>query len=231
MDHCVRLTPSHWRLHRSSVDWTVRSEGGCDWQKHWKFWSQEPQGSSDARWWGNFPSWSRSRGSCRTPEQLNRIVARRSKISKISRVAVDLDSADSVCHLLRNTRPDALIHLAWYANPGDYLTSHRNLACIGMTTSLVDATLAAGCRKSILVGSAQNTRRRIVQSSRAIRSIRGRSTQPVSTRPGASPGSWLPRLTPNWPGRAFFTYMGRVNMNGDSSPGWRGNLERAFPSP
>jgi nucleoside-diphosphate-sugar epimerase len=89
----------------------------------------------------------------RTPEQLNRIVAQRSKISKISRVAVDLDSSDSVCHLLRNTRPDALIHLAWYANPGNYLTSHRNLACIGMTTGLVEATLAAGCRKLILVGS------------------------------------------------------------------------------
>ena len=92
-------------------------------------------------------------GVARTPEQLNRIVARRSNISKISRIAVDLNAIDSVCHPLRDARPDALIHLAWYANPSDYLTSHRNLACIGTTTALMEAALAAGCRKLILIGS------------------------------------------------------------------------------
>ena len=86
----------------------------------------------------------------RRPEQLNRIVARNVKISK---VAMNLDDGDAVGALLRKTRPDAVIHLAWYANPCDYLTSHHNLASISMTTALIEATLAAGCRKLILVGS------------------------------------------------------------------------------
>lgn len=88
--------------------------------------------------------------TARRSEQLSRIVAQSSKISK---VAIDLDDADAVNALLRKTRPDAVIHLAWYANPCDYLTSHHNLASISMTTALIEATLTAGCRKLILVGS------------------------------------------------------------------------------
>src|SRR5579863_3105376 len=87
---------------------------------------------------------ARSRG------QLSRIVTRSSKVSK---VAVDLDHPGAVGDLLVKTRPDALIHLAWYANPCDYLTSHRNLASISMTATLMEATLASGCRKMVLVGS------------------------------------------------------------------------------
>jgi nucleoside-diphosphate-sugar epimerase len=86
----------------------------------------------------------------RRSDQLSRFVGRSSKISKI---ALDLDDTDSVHALLRKMRPDAVIHLAWYADPCDYLTSHRNLASISMTTALVEATLTAGCRKLILVGS------------------------------------------------------------------------------
>ena len=86
----------------------------------------------------------------RSVEQLSRIVGRDSMIWK---VALDLDDAAAVGHLLRKTRPDAVIHLAWYANPSDYLTSHRNLACISTTTALIEASLRAGCRKLILAGS------------------------------------------------------------------------------
>jgi len=86
----------------------------------------------------------------RRPDQLSRIAGRRAKISK---VAMDLDDAEAVGDLLRVARPDAVIHLAWYANPCDYLTSHRNLSSISMTTALIEGALSVGCKKLILVGS------------------------------------------------------------------------------
>lgn len=86
----------------------------------------------------------------RSSEQLQRIV---SESSNVSKVAVDLEDTDAVRALLRETCPDALIHLAWYAHPRDYLTSHCNLASTTMTTALIEATLKAGCRKLVLVGS------------------------------------------------------------------------------
>jgi dTDP-6-deoxy-L-talose 4-dehydrogenase (NAD+) len=70
-----------------------------------------------------------------------------------SMVAVDLDDVAAVRELFRTTVPDALIHLAWYANPGDYLTSHANLTSLAMTAALVEVALAAGCRKLVLAGS------------------------------------------------------------------------------
>jgi nucleoside-diphosphate-sugar epimerase len=86
----------------------------------------------------------------RSSEHLSRIVA---ETPGVSPVTVNLDDTDAVRDLLRKTTPDALIHLAWYANPSDYLTSHLNLASLAMTTALVDATLSVGCRKLVLVGS------------------------------------------------------------------------------
>jgi dTDP-6-deoxy-L-talose 4-dehydrogenase (NAD+) len=83
-------------------------------------------------------------------DKLNRVLG---QSSKVWRVAADLDDADTVGDLLRKTRPDALIHLAWYANPCDYLTSHRNLASLRMTNALMDTTLKAGCRKLVIAGS------------------------------------------------------------------------------
>jgi nucleoside-diphosphate-sugar epimerase len=66
---------------------------------------------------------------------------------------LDLDDIEAVRALLRRAPPDGVIHLAWYANPKDYLTSHANLASLAMTTSLIDAALSAGCRKLVVGGS------------------------------------------------------------------------------
>jgi dTDP-6-deoxy-L-talose 4-dehydrogenase (NAD+) len=55
--------------------------------------------------------------------------------------------------LLSETRPEGMIHLAWYANPADYLTSHENIRALAMTTNLVESALAAGCRRMVLTGS------------------------------------------------------------------------------
>ena len=72
---------------------------------------------------------------------------------RIERVAIDLDESPAVRALVEAARPAALIHLAWYANPVDYLVSHANLASLSATARLVEAVLAAGCRKLVLAGS------------------------------------------------------------------------------
>jgi nucleoside-diphosphate-sugar epimerase len=75
------------------------------------------------------------------------------RLGGVTAVAIDLSDAQRVASMLRETRPDALIHLAWYANPVDYLESRANLASLAMTNALVEATLAAGCRKVVMCGS------------------------------------------------------------------------------
>jgi nucleoside-diphosphate-sugar epimerase len=72
---------------------------------------------------------------------------------RIERVAVDLDEPSAIRALVEAVRPEALIHLAWYANPVDYLVSHANLASLSATAGLVQAALAAGCHKLVLAGT------------------------------------------------------------------------------
>jgi nucleoside-diphosphate-sugar epimerase len=55
--------------------------------------------------------------------------------------------------LVRRVPPEALIHLAWYADPNDYLTSPENVASLAMTTAFIRAAIGAGCRKAVLAGS------------------------------------------------------------------------------
>jgi len=48
---------------------------------------------------------------------------------------------------------DTVIHAAWYAEPGQYLTSHRNLDCLAGSLRLGQAAVAAGVRRFVGVGS------------------------------------------------------------------------------
>jgi nucleoside-diphosphate-sugar epimerase len=86
----------------------------------------------------------------RNAEVLNRIAA---ATPAASVEAIDLDDRQAVRDLLRRRPPDGLIHLAWYAHPKDYLTSHANLASLAMTNALMEAALAAGCRRLVVGGS------------------------------------------------------------------------------
>jgi nucleoside-diphosphate-sugar epimerase len=67
--------------------------------------------------------------------------------------ALDLAHRDQISALLESFRPAGIIHLAWYADPTDYLTSHANLASLSMTATVAEEALAAGCRKLVLTGS------------------------------------------------------------------------------
>lgn len=54
---------------------------------------------------------------------------------------------------LEGERPDAVVHLAWYARPQDYLVSPENLASLAATARLAEAAFASGCRKLVGVGT------------------------------------------------------------------------------
>jgi nucleoside-diphosphate-sugar epimerase len=45
------------------------------------------------------------------------------------------------------------IHAAWFAVPGQYLTSPENLRCVEGSLALLDALARAGCRRAVFVGS------------------------------------------------------------------------------
>lgn len=51
------------------------------------------------------------------------------------------------------TGVDTLVHLAWYAEPGKYLTSERNLECLTGTLSMAKGAAAADLRRFVGVGT------------------------------------------------------------------------------
>lgn len=87
----------------------------------------------------------------RRPEPLGRLVA--PGLGPISPRVLDLDDAGAVHRYLHETRPEAVVHLAWYAAPGDYLHARANLASLAMTVGLVQAALDVGCARLVLAGS------------------------------------------------------------------------------
>ncbi len=48
---------------------------------------------------------------------------------------------------------DLCIHLAWYAEPGKYLTSGRNLDCLAGTLAMAQGAVQAGLRRFVGVGT------------------------------------------------------------------------------
>jgi nucleoside-diphosphate-sugar epimerase len=48
---------------------------------------------------------------------------------------------------------DAVVHVAWYAEPGAYLTSPRNLSCLSGTLQMAEGSLRAGVRRFVGVGT------------------------------------------------------------------------------
>lgn len=66
---------------------------------------------------------------------------------------VDLFDRASHQALLERVKPDHLLHLAWYAEPGQYWDAPQNLAWLAATQSLVGAFCAAGGRRVVGAGS------------------------------------------------------------------------------
>jgi nucleoside-diphosphate-sugar epimerase len=66
---------------------------------------------------------------------------------------VVLDDEGALRRWIDAHRPDAVVHLAWYARPRDYLVSPENARSLETTTVVAKAVLASGCRKLVGVGT------------------------------------------------------------------------------
>lgn len=68
-------------------------------------------------------------------------------------LSVDLADAQAVADAFMDARPDVCLHLAWYAEPGKYLSSSENLVMLQASLQLIRAAAAAGCRRFVAAGT------------------------------------------------------------------------------
>ena len=75
-------------------------------------------------------------------------------MDRVALVRGDLDEPSTIGRVAGEVRPDAIIHLAWYAEPGRYLSDvGRNLAALGGSIRLLQAALDNGCPRVVLAGT------------------------------------------------------------------------------
>lgn len=74
-------------------------------------------------------------------------------IGKAHVIRGDLSEIDKIEHLLREWKADSCIHLAWYAEPGKYLSSPLNVQFLGWSLDLLRALASAGCRHVVMAGT------------------------------------------------------------------------------
>jgi nucleoside-diphosphate-sugar epimerase len=65
----------------------------------------------------------------------------------------DLADRDRVGGIVREWRPDTALHCAWYAEPGLYLESPKNIDCMTQSVWLAEDLVAAECRRIVMVGT------------------------------------------------------------------------------
>ena len=64
-----------------------------------------------------------------------------------------LNPAEGWLDQLVSIRPEACFHLAWYAEPGVFLSSPLNLRYLSASLALAEGLAKAGCRKLVVAGS------------------------------------------------------------------------------
>lgn len=62
-------------------------------------------------------------------------------------------AADRLSSVLGPARPDACVHLAWYAVPGKYLSAPENIGSMTTSIRLVDELAECGCRHVVMAGT------------------------------------------------------------------------------
>ena len=65
----------------------------------------------------------------------------------------DLADGAAIASLALHVRPEAAVHLAWYAVPGVYWTSPENLRCVAQSMELATRLAENGCRRLVAAGS------------------------------------------------------------------------------
>ncbi len=67
--------------------------------------------------------------------------------------AVDLLDSVARAALVASVKPTHLLHLAWYAEPGQYWTSEANFRWVSASLDLLDRVHQSGGRRAVLAGS------------------------------------------------------------------------------
>lgn len=80
-------------------------------------------------------------------------LAERLGAEKISLLRADLLAPASYRAALAHLRPEACLHLAWYANPRDYLSARVNIDLVGASAALGTSLVEAGCRRIVMTGT------------------------------------------------------------------------------
>ncbi len=65
----------------------------------------------------------------------------------------DLSDGEKIAGLIRVWRPEHCVHAAWYAEPGKYLESIKNVDCMKDSITLLGHLIAVGCRNIVMVGT------------------------------------------------------------------------------
>jgi nucleoside-diphosphate-sugar epimerase len=65
----------------------------------------------------------------------------------------DLADRRRVTEIVAEWRPDAALHCAWYAEPGLYLDSPKNIDCQIQSVRLAEDLIAAECRRIVMIGT------------------------------------------------------------------------------
>jgi len=72
---------------------------------------------------------------------------------KVSFLRASLQDRGELRQRVSEWRPDACVHLAWYAEPGRYLESPENLSALEGTLVLLQALMDAGCSSVAMAGT------------------------------------------------------------------------------
>ncbi len=68
-------------------------------------------------------------------------------------VECDLADVPRLRHIIHESQPELVVHLAWYAEPGKYWKAAENLDCVSMTLTLARALSESGCRRLVAAGT------------------------------------------------------------------------------
>jgi nucleoside-diphosphate-sugar epimerase len=68
-------------------------------------------------------------------------------------VTGDLLDGEQMAEVVQTVQPELCLHLAWYAEPGVYLSSPLNIRYIGASLNLATQLAAAGCRRLVVAGT------------------------------------------------------------------------------
>jgi nucleoside-diphosphate-sugar epimerase len=68
-------------------------------------------------------------------------------------VTGDVLDGEQMAEVVQQARPELCLHLAWYAEPGVYLSSPLNVRYIGASLHLATLLAGAGCRRLVVAGT------------------------------------------------------------------------------